>query len=138
MGFIYFTSVLLVFIVGMAILATYVDRKNEKADKAERKRIAECTHPHGFLTVKVFGHPDLKECMDCGRIFELDGSEVDRESVNRLLDVTADVFSGDERKQVNLSLPYDTFRKLYLLSMERKMTMDDMAAEMMDNYKNNI
>ena len=138
MGFIYFTSVLLVFIVGMAILATYVDRKNEKADKAERKRIAECTHPHGFLTVKVFGHPDLKECVDCGRIFELDGSEVDRESVNRLLDVTADVFSGDERKQVNLPLPYDTFRKLYLLSMERKMTMDDMAAEMMDNYKNNI
>lgn len=138
MGFIYFTAGILVLFAGLAILVCYVDRKNEKADKAERRRIAECTHPHGFLTVKVFGHPDLKECVDCGRIFEFDGAEVDRESANRILDVTADVFNGGERKQVTLSLPYDTFRKLYLLSMQRKMTMDDMVAEMMDNYKNNI
>lgn len=134
----YFTAAFLVIVVGIAILACYMDRRNEKADKAERRRISECTHSHGFLTVKVFGHPDLKKCVDCGRIFELDGAEVDRESVGRILDVTADVFSGGERKQVTLSLPYDTFRKLYLLSMQRKMTMDDMAAEMMDNYKNNI
>ena len=134
----YFTAAFLVIVVVIAILACYMDRRNEKADKAERRRIAECTHSHGFLTVKVFGHPDLKKCVDCGRIFELDGAEVDRESASRILDVTADVFSGGERKQVTLSLPYDTFRKLYLLSMERKMTMDDMVAEMMDNYKNNI
>ena len=134
MGFIYFTAALLVIIVGMAILATYVDRRNEKADKADRKRIAECTHPHGFLTVKVFGHPDLKECVDCGRIFGLDGAEVDRKSVSLLLDLTADVFSGGGRKQVPLSLPYDTFKKLYLVSMQKQVTLDDMAEEMIDSY----
>ena len=134
MGFLYFTAGILVLFAGLAILVCYVDRKNEKADKAERRRIAECTHPHGFLTIKVFGHPDLKECVDCGRIFELDGAEVDRESANRILDVTADVFNGGERKQVTLSLPYDTFRKLYLLSMQQQATMDDVIAEMIDNY----
>ena len=135
MTFLYITAALLVFVVGMAILATYMDRRNEKADKAERRRIAECTHPHGFLTVKVFGHPDLKECVDCGRIFEADGSEVDRESVNLLLDLTADVFNGGGRKQVTLSLPYATFRKLYLVSMQKQVTLDDMAEEMIDSYK---
>lgn len=134
MGFLYFTAGILVLFAGLAILVCYVDRKNEKADKAERRRIAECTHPHGFLTIKVFGHPDLKECVDCGRIFELDGAEVDRESANRILDVTADVFNGGERKQVTLSLPYDIFRKLYLLSMQQRATMDDVIAEMIDNY----
>ena len=134
MGFLYFTAGILVLFAGLAILVCYVDRKNEKADKAERRRIAECTHPHGFLTIKVFGHPNLKECVDCGRIFELDGAEVDRESANRILDVTADVFNGGERKQVTLSLPYDTFRKLYLLSMQQQATMDDVIAEMIDNY----
>lgn len=134
MGFLYFTAGILVLFAGLAILVCYVDRKNEKADKAERRRIAECTHPHGFLTIKVFGHPDLKECVDCGRIFELDGAEVNRESANRILDVTADVFNGGERKQVTLSLPYDTFRKLYLLSMQQQATMDDVIAEMIDNY----
>ena len=131
----FLTAVFLVIVVGIAILACYMDRRNEKADKAECRRIAECTHSHGFLTVKVFGHPDLKKCVDCGRIFELDGAEVDRESVYRILDVTADVFSGGERKQVTLSLPYDTFRKLYLLSMERKMTMDDMIGKLIDGLK---
>ena len=134
----YFTAAILFIVIGIAILACYLDRRNEKTNKAERRRIAECTHSHGYLTVKVFGHPDLKECVDCGRIFELNGAEVDRESASRILDVTADVFSGGDRKQVTLSLPYDTFRKLYLLSMQRKMTMDDMIGELMDNYKNNI
>lgn len=134
MGFLYFTAGILVLFAGLAILVCYVDRKNEKADKAERRRIAECTHPHGFLTIKVFGHPDLKECVDCGRIFELDGAEVDRESANRILDVTADVFNGGERKQVTLSLPYDTFRKLYELSAKKQKTMDDVIIEMIENY----
>ena len=136
MGFIYFTAAVLVIVIGIAILACYLDRRNEKTDKAERRRIAECTHPHGFLTVKIFGHPDLKECVDCGRIFELDGSEVDRESVNRLLDLTSDVFSGGGRKQVTLSLPYDIFKKLYLVSIQKQVTLDDMAEEMIDSYIN--
>ena len=136
MGFIYFTAAVLVIVIGIAILACYLDRRNEKTDKAERRRIAECTHPNGFLTVKIFGHPDLKECVDCGRIFELDGSEVDRESVNRLLDLTSDVFSGGGRKQVTLSLPYDIFKKLYLVSIQKQVTLDDMAKEMIDSYIN--
>ena len=134
MGFLYFTAGILVLFAGLAILVCYVDRQNEKADKAERRRIAECTHPHGFLTIEVFGHPDLKECVDCGRIFELDGAEVDRESANRILDVTSDVFNGGERKQVTLSLPYDTFRKLYELSAKKQKTMDDVIIEMIENY----
>lgn len=135
MTFLYITAALFVFVVGMAILATYVDRRNEKADKAERKRKAECTHPHGYLTIKMFGHPDLKECVDCGRIFEADGSEVNKESVHLLLDLTADVFNGGGRKQVTLSLPYATFKKLYLVSMQKQVTLDDMAEEMIDSYK---
>ena len=130
----YFTAAFLVIVVVIAILACYMDRRNEKADKAERRRIAECTHSHGFLTVKVFGHPDLKKCVDCERIFELDGTEVDLDYLEDFIENTDRwIENSDGGRELKIYLTREQFRKIYRISMERKMTMDDMVAEMKYN-----
>ena len=132
----YFTAAFLVIVVVIAILACYMDRRNEKADKAERRRIAECTHSHGFLTVKVFGHPDLKKCVDCGRIFELDGTEVDLDYLEDFIENTDRwIENSDGGRELKIYLTREQFRKIYRISMERKMTMDDMIGELIDGLK---
>ena len=45
-------------------------KRDERKEKAEDERIRNCKHRNGFTIVKVFGHPDLRECVDCGSIFE--------------------------------------------------------------------
>jgi hypothetical protein len=132
----YFTAGFLVIVVVIAILACYMDRRNEKADKAERRRIAECTHSHGFLTVKVFGYPDLKKCVDCGRIFELDGTEVDLDYLEDFIENTDRwIENSDGGRELKIYLTREQFRKIYRISMERKMTMDDMIGKLIDGLK---
>ena len=132
----YFTAAFLVIVVVIAILACYMDRRNEKADKAERRRIAECTHSHGFLTVKVFGHPDLKKCVDCGRIFELDGTEVDLDYLEDFIENTDRwIENSDGGRELKIYLTREQFRKIYRISMERKITMDDMIGKLIDGLK---
>lgn len=126
------------FLVGcIALFFHYQSRKEEKREEQARQRIITCNHPNGFRVLKIFGHPDMKECVDCGRIFEQDGTEVDLEYVEHLRSWMEQLVSNDGRKQVSLSLPFESFQKLYLLSMQHQITMDDMAAEIIENYNKN-
>lgn len=38
-------------------------------------------------------------------------------------------------KEVRLTLPYETFQKLYYLSKVKQTTMDDLVAELIDNSR---
>ena len=109
--------------------------KNEKKEQAEKKRIENCKHQNGFTVLKVFGYPDIRECNDCGRVFEQNGEEISRRYLNRLLDNTEDwIENTDEWRELKICLSRDCFRKLYALSVEKKKTMDDMVAELVDDY----
>ena len=109
--------------------------KNEKKEQAEKKRIENCKHKNGFTVLKVFGYPDIRECNDCGRVFEMNGEEISRRYLNRLLDDMEDwIDNADEWRELKICLSRDCFRKLYALSVEKKKTMDDMVAELVDDY----
>lgn len=115
--------------------SNYSFLKKEKKKKIERGRINNCKHQNGFTVLKVFGYPDLRECNDCGRVFEQNGEEISRRYLNRLLDNTEDwIENTDEWRELKICLSRDCFRKLYALSVEKKKTMDDMVAELVDDY----
>lgn len=109
--------------------------KNEKKEQAEKKRIENCKHQNGFTVLKVFGYPDIRECNDCGRVFEMNGEEISRRYLNRLLDDMEDwIDNADEWRELKISLTRESFRKLYAISVEKKKTMDDVIAELIDDY----
>ena len=111
-------------------------RKTELEERQEQERKASCAHSHGYLTIKVFGHPDLKECVDCGRIFELDGTEVDLDYLEDFIENTDRwIENSDGGRELKIYLTREQFRKIYRISMERKMTMDDMIGELIDGLK---
>lgn len=126
-------------IVGLLVIwySNYRFLKNEKKEKAEEERINQCKHENGFTILKVFGYPDIRECNDCGRLFEQDGEEISRRYLNRLLDNTEEwIDNADGWRKLRIYLTHDSFRKLYALSVGKKKTMDDMIAEMIENYDN--
>ena len=111
-------------------------RKTELEERQELERKASCAHSHGYLTVKVFGHPDLKECVDCGRIFELDGTEVDLDYLEDFIENTdRRIENSDGGRELKIYLTREQFRKIYRISMERKITMDDMIGKLIDGLK---
>ena len=111
-------------------------RKTELEERQEQERKASGAHSHGYLTVKVFGHPDLKECVDCGRIFELDGTEVDLDYLEDFIENTDRwIENSDGERELKIYLTREQFRKIYRISMERKMTMDDMIGKLIDGLK---
>jgi hypothetical protein len=84
----------------------------------------------------VFGYPDLKKCVDCGRIFELDGTEVDLDYLEDFIENTDRwIENSDGGRELKIYLTREQFRKIYRISMERKMTMDDMIGKLIDGLK---
>ena len=134
-----FLIIWIVFLAAISLLALYLQwdsNRNEREEKAEEERKRDCKHRNGFTILKVFGHPDLKECNDCGRVFEMDGSEVSRRYLDRLLDDTDEwIENSDGGRELKIYLTREQFRKIYRISMERKMTMDDMIRELIDGLK---
>lgn len=109
--------------------------KNEKKEQAEKERTRTCKHQNGFTVLKVFGYPDIRECNDCGRVFEQNGEEISRRYLNRLLDNTEDwIDNADGWREMKICIPRESFRKLYALAVEKRKTMDDVVAELIDNY----
>ena len=111
-------------------------RETELEERQEQERKASCEHSHGFTIVKVFGHPDLRECVDCGRIFDENGEEVDPDYLEDFI-ANADrwIENSDGGRELKIYLSREQFRKIYRISMERKMTMDDMIGELIDELK---
>ena len=108
-------------------------RKTELEERQEQESKASCAHSHG---VKVFGHPDLKECVDCSRIFELDGTVVDLDYLEDFIENTDRwIENSDGGRELKIYLTREQFRKIYRISMERKMTMDDMIGKLIDGLK---
>lgn len=109
--------------------------KNRKKEKALEERIRTCKHQNGFTVLKVFGYPDIRECNDCGRVFEQNGEEISRRYLNRLLDNTEDwIENADDWRELKICLSRESFRRLYSLSVEKKKTIDDMIADLIDGY----
>lgn len=42
--------------------------------------------------------------------------------------------NADEWRELKISLTRESFRKLYAISVEKKKTMDDVIAELIDDY----
>lgn len=111
------------------------ERKLELEEQEEKERIASCTHPKGFTVVKIFGHPDLRKCRTCDRIFEMTGEEVDQDYFENFIEDTDRwIKSSDGGNEIRIWLPRSTFRKLYELSAKKQKTMDDVIIEMIENY----
>lgn len=118
-------------------LSNYRFLKQEKKDRAAAQRRSDCKHIGGFTVLKVFGHPDIRECRDCGRVFETSGEEISRRYLERLLEDTEEwLENSDGGRELKVYLSREQFRKLYRISMERKMPMDDMIGELIDKYRN--
>lgn len=112
------------------------DRKSRLEEHREQERIASCTHPRGFTVVKIFGHPDLRKCRNCGRIFELSGEEVDPDYLEDFIENSDQwIENSDGGRELKIYLTREQFRKIYRISMERKMTMDDMIGKLIDGLK---
>ena len=110
--------------------------KEEKKEKSEEDRINNCKHQNGYTILKIFGYPDIRECNDCGRLFEQNGEEISRSYFNRLSDNTEDwIDNAKPWLEMKIGISRDSFRKLYALSVEMKKTMDDVISEMIDNYQ---
>lgn len=129
-----FTFVLIIVLCALTFVIV-TERRDARKERLEEERIRNCTHKSGYTVLKIFGHPDFRECNECGRVFGMSGEEVSRKYLKHLEDKSVELFRNSERKQICLSLPFESFKKLYILSVERKMTMDDMIVEMIDNFK---
>ena len=66
----------------------------------------------------------------------MNGSEVSRRYIDRLLDDMDEwIENSDGERELKIYLTREQFRKIYRISMERKMTMDDMIGELIDGLK---
>ena len=66
----------------------------------------------------------------------MDGSEVSRRYLDRLLDDTDEwIENSDGGRELKIYLTREQFRKIYRISMERKMIMDDMIGKLIDGLK---
>lgn len=124
------------FLVGcIALFFHYQSRKKEKREEQARQRIVTCNHPNGFRVLKIFGHPDLRKCRTCDRIFEMTGEEVDQDYFEDFIEDTDRwIKSSDGGNEIRIWLPRSTFCKLYELSAKKQKTMDDVIIEMIENH----
>ena len=124
------------FLVGcIALFFHYQSRMKEKREEQARQRIVTCNHPNGFRVLKIFGHPDLRKCRTCDRIFEMTGEEVDQDYFEDFIEDTDRwIKSSDGGNEIRISLPRSTFCKLYELSAKKQKTMDDVIIEMIENH----